>query len=40
MYCNEAPKFQLIKVSISAGIIRLNEESTFNAIPTCMVASK
>jgi hypothetical protein len=39
-YYNEAPKFQLIKVSISAGITRLNEESTFNIIPTCMVTSK
>jgi hypothetical protein len=30
----EAPKFKLVKVSISPGIISLNEESTLNAIPT------
>jgi hypothetical protein len=39
-YCNETPKFQLVKVSISAGIASLDEESTLNAIPTCMVALK
>jgi hypothetical protein len=39
-YCNEAPKFQLVKVSISAGITNLNEKSTLNAIHACMVASK
>jgi hypothetical protein len=33
-YCNETPKFQLVKVSISLGIASLNEESTLNAIPT------
>jgi hypothetical protein len=39
-YCKETPKFQLVEVSISASIVSLNEESTLNAIPTCMVASK
>jgi hypothetical protein len=39
-YCNEAPKFQLKEVNISAGIANLNEESILNAIPTCMVVSK
>jgi hypothetical protein len=39
-YSNEAPKFQLVKVSINVGIASLNEESTINAVPTCMVASK
>jgi hypothetical protein len=39
-YYNEAPKFQLVEVSISMGIASLNEESTLNAIPTCMVTSK
>jgi hypothetical protein len=39
-YCNEASKFQLVKVGINVGIARLNEESTFNVIPTCMVVSK
>jgi hypothetical protein len=39
-YCNKTPKFQLVEVSISAGIASLNEESTLNVIRTCMVASK
>jgi hypothetical protein len=39
-YYNKVPKFQLVEVSISAGIASLNEESTLNAIPTCMVTSK
>jgi hypothetical protein len=30
----------MVEVSISAGITSLNKESTLNAIPTCMVASK
>ncbi len=33
-YYNETPKFQLVKVSISLGIVSLNEESTLNAVPT------
>jgi hypothetical protein len=39
-YCNKTPKFQLVEVNISPGIASLNEESTLNVIPTCMVASK
>jgi hypothetical protein len=39
-YYNKTPKFQLIEVSINEGITKLNEESTFDAIPTCMVVSK
>jgi hypothetical protein len=39
-YCNEAPKFQLVEVNTSAGIVSLNEELTLNVITTCMVASK
>ncbi len=39
-YRNEAPKFQLVEVSISVGLASLNEESTLNVIPKCMVASK
>ena len=36
MYCNETLKFQLIKVSISAGITRLNEEFSNEKISTLM----
>jgi hypothetical protein len=39
-YYNEAPKFQLVEVNTSAGIVSLNEKLTLNVIPTCMVASK
>jgi hypothetical protein len=33
-YCNECPKIQLVKVSISLGIVSLNEKTTLNVIPT------
>jgi hypothetical protein len=33
-YCNECPKIQLVKVSISSGIASLNEKTTLNEIPT------
>jgi hypothetical protein len=36
-YCNETPKLQLVKVNVNADIASLNEKSTLNAIPTCMV---
>jgi hypothetical protein len=39
-YCNETLKFKLVEVNISVGIASLNEKSTLNALPTCMVASK
>jgi hypothetical protein len=30
----------LVEVNINVGIASLNEKSTINAVPTCMVASK
>jgi hypothetical protein len=33
-YCNKAPKFQLVEVSIISNIASLNEKSTLNTIPT------
>ncbi len=39
-YYNKAPKFQLVKVSINAGITNLSEKLTLNVIPTWMIVSK
>jgi hypothetical protein len=40
MYCNAALKFQLVVINRIMSIASLDEESTLNAIPTCMVASR
>jgi hypothetical protein len=39
-YCNKAPKFQSVEANTSVVIVSFNEESTLNAIRTCMVTSK